>query len=184
MHTWKVICSHFSLDLANKTFDVLLYKYGLILLQMDDPVCKEKKRRKLDEIVLGLSAAKEQSLFADMKKSISSGTSSSSLTITTTAAATTSAPSKPPFSLTITSVSSPGTSKLPDIPTAKENFNLLSQMEQNILKKAQPAPMMQQQQQQPPPRKSYESLLSDVNKIADFSSKIGSFSHEAKVSFF
>ncbi|KAG8231203.1 hypothetical protein J437_LFUL010900 [Ladona fulva] len=36
---------------------------------VEEPAGKEKKRRKLDEIVLGLSAAKEQSLFSDVKKS-------------------------------------------------------------------------------------------------------------------
>lgn len=147
---------------------------------MEEPVVgKEKKRRKLDEIVLGLSAAKEQSLFPDsLKKSVTP-----SVTVTPTSAPVTSSHglSQKPFTITVTSVpsSAPSTTKTSSIPVVpslsnnKDSFStFLAQAEQqNLLLK-------KQQQQQ---RKSYEAMIADINKAADFSTKVNSFSHEAKV---
>lgn len=143
-------------------------------------VGKEKKRRKLDEIVLGLSAAKEQSLFPDpLKKSIAP-----SVTVTPTSApvSTSHGLSQKPFTITVTSVpsSAPSASKSNSIPIihslssgGKDSFStFLAQAEQQNL-------MLKKQQQQQ--RKSYEAMIADINKVADFSSKVNSFSHEAKV---
>lgn len=148
---------------------------------------KEKKRRKLDEIVLGLSAAKEQSLFPEPSKK---PTVTPSVTVTPTSApvSTSHTPTQKPFTITVTSVPSPApsTSKnsgiSPSISSlsaaaaasaAKDSFSsFLAQAEQqNLLLK-------KQQQQQ---RKSYEAMIADINKVADFSSKVNSYSHEAKV---
>jgi chromodomain-helicase-DNA-binding protein 7 len=174
----------------------------------EEPVIgKEKKRRKLDEIVLGLSAAKEQkSLFSDLKKSSTPGMISPSVTVTPASVSSTlggptvsssSSPAPKPFTITVTSVPSPaapGSSRssigvdmgvLPQIPTPKESFStfLAHAEQQNLLLKKQ-----QQQQQQSSlsqssqvQRKTYESMIADLSKVADFSSKISSYSHEAKV---
>lgn len=174
----------------------------------EEPVVgKEKKRRKLDEIVLGLSAAKEQkTLFSDLKKSGTSGMISPSVTVTPTSVSSTlggppvsssSSPAPKPFTITVTSVPSPaapGSSRntigvdmgvLPQIPTQKESFSsfLAHAEQQNLLLKKQ------QQQQQASSlsqssqvqRKTYESMIADLSKVTDFSSKISSYSHEAKV---
>lgn len=155
---------------------------------MEEPVVgKEKKRRKLDEIVLGLSAAKEQSLFPEPSKK---QTVTPSVTVTPTSApvSTSHAPTQKPFTITVTSVPSPAPSVSkssgisPSIQplsagaaasAAKDSFStFLAQAEQqNLLLK-------KQQQQQ---RKSYEAMIADINKVADFSSKVNSYSHEAKV---
>jgi chromodomain-helicase-DNA-binding protein 7 len=77
-------------------------------------------------------------------------------------------------------------SALPQIPTPKESFSsfLAHAEQQNLLLKKQ----QQQQQQQSSlsqasqvQRKTYESMIADLSKVADFSSKISSYSHEAKV---
>lgn len=151
---------------------------------VEEPVVgKEKKRRKLDEIVLGLSAAKEQSLFPEPSKK---PTVTPSVTVTPTSApvSTSHAPTQKPFTITVTSVPSPAPSSskssgmTPGIPSlsstsAKDSFStFLAQAEQqNLLLK-------KQQQQQ---RKNYEAMIADINKVADFSSKVNSYSHEAKV---
>lgn len=119
-------------------------------------VGKEKKRRKLDEIVLGLSAAKEQSLFPEtMKKA--PVTPSVTVTPTSVPITTTHSSAQKPFTVTVTSVPSgsgsnrgnnPMSGLLPGF-SSKDSFSsFLAQAEQqNILLKKQ------QQQQQ---RKSYE----------------------------
>lgn len=152
---------------------------------MEEPLIgKEKKRRKLDEIVLGLSAAKEQNLFPEPTKK---PTITPSVTVIPTSAPMTSShtPTQKPFTITVTSVPSPApsTSKNSGLPSmnmpplssaaAKDSFStFLAQAEQqNLLLK-------KQQQQQ---RKSYEAMIADINKVADFSSKVNSYSHEAKV---
>lgn len=151
---------------------------------MEEPlVGKEKKRRKLDEIVLGLSAAKEQNIFPESSKK---PTITPSVTVTPTSApvSTSHGPTQKPFTITVTSVPSPApaaskSSGMPPIipplssSAAKDSFSsFLAQAEQQnlILKK--------QQQQQ---RKNYEAMIADINKVADFSSKVNSYSHEAKV---
>lgn len=137
-------------------------------------VGKEKKRRKLDEIVLGLSAAKEQSLFPE---SLKKPTIAPSVTVTPTSAPVSSAhsQSQKPFTITVTSVPSPApprTSSIPNmLPTlsasGKDSFSsLLAQAEQ-----------MKKQQQQ---RKSYEAMIADIGKETGFG-KVNSYSHEAKV---
>lgn len=156
---------------------------ALLQPEPEPVVGKEKKRRKLDEIVLGLSAAKEQSLFSDPtpKKQ----TITPSVTVIPTSAPVSSAhnQSQKPFSLTVTSVPSSSASSTSSRNTlqnmmalggGKDSFNaLLAQAEQQtmLLKK-------QQQQQQ---RKNYESLIADISKVADFSKQVGGYSHEAKV---
>lgn len=108
-----------------------------------------------------------------------------SVTVTPTSAPVSSAhgQSQKPFTITVTSVPSPaptsrsGSSLSSIIPpmSSKESFSsFLAQAEhQNLLLK-------KQQQQQ---RKSYESMIADIGKASssDFSSKVGSYSHEAKV---
>lgn len=164
----------------------------------EEPVVeKEKKRRKLDEIVMGLSAAKEQqsgsSLFSDIKK-----TPCISPSVTVTPAnmhpPPSSTPASKPFTITVTSVpaSSSGNSEQEK---KKDNLSsFLSQAEQQhgkLLLKQQQQLLQQQQnllQQQalssltsPSSRKSYEAMVADLSKVADFT-KMGSYSHEAKVS--
>lgn len=150
---------------------------------VEEPVVgKEKKRKKLDEIVLGLSAAKEQNLFPETSKKPQV---TPSVTVTPTSAPITSAhtPPQKPFTITVTSVPSPApsTSKNSGISpiapplsssAAKDSFStFLAQAEQQNL-------LLKKQQQQ---RKSYEAMIADINKVADFSSKVNSYSHEAKV---
>ncbi|CAG2056657.1 unnamed protein product [Timema podura] len=182
-----------------------------IQLPAEEPVVgKEKKRRKLDEIVLGLSAAKEQkSLFSDMKKSAPNITSiSPSVTVTPTsinsalgggvslAASTSPSSSNKPFTITVTSVPSPappggsrgGMGLMPSLPTPKESFSsflahaeqqkmlLKKQQQQHAAAAAASLPSLAQSH-----RKTYESMIADLSKVADFSSKINSYSHEAKV---
>jgi chromodomain-helicase-DNA-binding protein 7 len=173
----------------------------------EEPVIgKEKKRRKLDEIVLGLSAAKEQkSLFSDLKKSGTPGMISPSVTVTPTSVNSTlggptvsssSSPAPKPFTITVTSVPSPaapGSSRssigvdmgvLPQIPTPKESFSsFLAHAEQQnlLLKKQQQQQQSSLSQSSQVQRKTYESMIADLSKVADFSSKISSYSHEAKV---
>ena len=70
---------------------------------------------------------------------------------------------------------------LPQIPTPKESFSsFLAHTEQQnlLLKKQQQSSLSQSSQVQ---RKTYESMIADLSKVADFSSKISSYSHEAKV---
>lgn len=137
-------------------------------------VGKEKKRRKLDEIVLGLSAAKEQSLFPE---SLKKPTITPSVTVTPTSAPVSSAhsQSQKPFTITVTSVPSPAPPRSSSIPnilpslsaSGKDSFSsLLAQAEQ-----------LKKQQQQ---RKSYEAMIADIGKETGFG-KVNSYSHEAKV---
>jgi chromodomain-helicase-DNA-binding protein 7 len=146
---------------------------------VEEPVVgKEKKRRKLDEIVLGLSAAKEQSLFPESSKK---PTVTPSVTVTPTSAPVSSSHniSQKPFTITVTSVPStaPSTrnnsipnllpSSLSSSSTSKDSFStFLAQAEQQNL-------LLKKQQQQ---RKSYEAMIADIG-----SSKVNSYSHEAKV---
>lgn len=68
----------------------------------------------------------------------------------------------------------------PQIPTPKESFSsfLAHTEQQNLLLKKQQQSLSQSSQVQ---RKTYESMIADLSKVADFSSKISSYSHEAKV---
>lgn len=194
---------------------------------VDEPVVgKEKKRRKLDEIVLGLSAAKEQqggSHYADHGKK---STITPNVTVTPTSApmglSNPTSSAQKPFSITVTSIPSSrasGSSNLPppSLHSHKDSFSaLLAQAEQQNrdLKKQQMHQAHQNQQQQQQQhhhqqlqqqlqqqhqqhqqqqafnsahmsssshRKSYEAMIADINKVAEYSSKIGSYSHEAKV---
>jgi chromodomain-helicase-DNA-binding protein 7 len=172
----------------------------------EEPVIgKEKKRRKLDEIVLGLSAAKEQkSLFSDIKKSSTPGMINQSVSVTPTSVSSTpggpavsssSSPAPKPFTITVTPVPSPvapSSSRssigvdmgvLPQIPTPKESFSsfLAHTEQQNLLLKKQQQQQSSLSQSSQVQRKTYESMIADLSKVADFSSKISSYSHEAKV---
>lgn len=136
---------------------------------------KEKKRRKLDEIVLGLSAAKEQMLYPETTKK---STVTPSVTVTPTSAPLTTAHHQKPFTITVTSIPSPApprscaTPNLKSTISTKDSFSsFLAQAEQQNL-------LLKKQQQQ---QKSYEAMIADINKVADFSSKVNSYSHEAKV---
>lgn len=161
----------------------------------EEPIMdKEKKRRKLDAIVLGLSAAKEQrnNIFGDSKKSTCI---SPSVTVTPANMhpPTSNTPSSKPFTITVTSV--PTTSTSNEQERKKDNFSsFLSQAEQQhgkMLLKQQQQLLQQQQsllQQQalsslssPSSRKSYEAMVADLSKVADFS-KLGSYSHDSKAS--
>ncbi|XP_031342134.1 chromodomain-helicase-DNA-binding protein 7 isoform X2 [Photinus pyralis] len=144
---------------------------------IEEPVVgKEKKRRKLDEIVLGLSAAKEQMLYPETTKK---STVAPSVTVTPTSAPLTSSHHQKPFTITVTSIPSPAppprscaTPNLKSPMPGKDSFsNFLVQAEQQNL-------LLKKQQQQ---QKSYEAMIADINKVADFSSKVNSYSHEAKV---
>lgn len=153
---------------------------------------------------MGLSAAKEQkSLFSDLKKSSTPGLINPSVSVTPTSVSSTlggptasssSSPAPKPFTITVTPVPSPaaaGSSRssigvdmgaLPQIPTPKESFSsfLAHTEQQNLLlkKQQQQSSLSQPSQVQ---RKTYESMIADLSKVADFSSKISSYSHEAKV---
>lgn len=135
--------------------------------------------------MLGLSAAKEQSLFPESTSKKQPVTPSVTVTPTSAPVSSSHTPTQKPFTITVTSVPSPApaTSKSSVLPSvvpplsssiAKDSFtSFLAQAEQqNLLLKKQ------QQQQQ---RKSYEAMIADINKVADFSSKVNSYSHEAKV---
>ena len=135
---------------------------------MEEPVVgKEKKRRKLDEIVLGLSAAKEQ---MSEKKPVSP-----SVTLTLS--------NKPPSRGPPSTSSSPSPSnKPPDTSYLAEQHSLLlkqqQQLQQQILQqqqalKMQPSSPAAQQVQ----RKTYEAMIADIAKIS-------SYSHESKVIMF
>lgn len=132
-------------------------------------VGKEKKRRKLDEIVLGLSAAKEQSLFPESSKK---PTVTPSVTVTPTSApiSTSHNPSttQKPFTITVTSVPSSSNSRSSNLSnilpgSSKDSFQTFLQQaeQQNLLLK-------KQQQQQ---RKSYEAMIADIGKVSDYSQK-------------
>lgn len=147
----------------------------------DEPVVgKEKKKRKLDEIVLGLSAAKEQSV-TEKKPMVSP-----SVTVTLSNKGPPPRSSMPPSS----STPSPSASKQPDTSSylAEQHSLLLKQQQQlqqqilqqqQALKMAQPTSAAAAQVQ----RKTYEAMIADISKVADFSAKISSYSHEAKVSY-
>ncbi|XP_057666138.1 chromodomain-helicase-DNA-binding protein 7 isoform X2 [Diorhabda carinulata] len=139
-------------------------------------VGKEKKRKKLDEIVLGLSAAKEQSLFTPESSKKQQVTPSVTVTPTSAPVSTSHNPNQKPFTITVTSVPSTAPSSrssslsqniLPSLPTGgKDSFStFLAQAEQQnmLLKK-------QQQQQQQQQRKSYEAMIADIAGKDSFSS--------------
>lgn len=129
-------------------------------MPVEEPVVgKEKKKRKLDEIVLGLSAAKEQQV--EPKKS------------------------QPSVSVTVTKSPAPS-SKSPFLAQAEQHNMILKQQQhiqqqllqqQQAIKLAQPNSATAAHVQ----RKTYEAMIADISKVADFSAKISSYSHEAKV---
>jgi len=122
-----------------------------VLQPAEEPVVgKENKRRKLDEIVLGLSAAKEQQYPEALGKRRSPGpmippgvtvtpaSSSSSRTPTPTHGGGSSNSSKPPFSITVTSVPPPGSSaggssRSAAAGSSKDAYAYLAQVEQQNL---------------------------------------------------
>lgn len=151
--------------------------FVLYLQPIEEPVVgKEKKRRKLDEIVLGLSAAKEQMLYPEITKK---STVTPSVTVTPTSAPLSSSHQQKPFTITVTSIPSPAppprsctTPKMKTTLSTKDSFStFLAQAEQQNM-------LLKKQQQQ---QKSYEAMIADINKVADFSSKVNTYSHEAKV---
>lgn len=180
-----------------------LHSSGTFLQPTDEPVLgKEKKRRKLDEIVLGLSAAKEQQSnhYPEPSKK---GTVTPNVTVTPTSVSM-GMPAPPtsqkPFSITVTSIPSSRSSgssfsnlppNLSTLHSHKDSFSaLLAQAEH------QTREMAKKQHHQPSPynsahissssssashRKTYEAMMNDLNKVAEYSSKIGSYSHEMKV---
>lgn len=125
-----------------------------------------------------MSAAKEQSLLPESTKKTPIPPS---VTVTPTSApiSTSHNPTQKPFTITVTSVPSssasiPKNNSFPNMMSSasKESFSsFLAQAEQQNL-------LLKKQQQQ---RKSYEAMIADINKVADFSSKVNSYSHEAKV---
>lgn len=128
-------------------------------MPVDEPVVgKEKKKRKLDEIVLGLSAAKEQQV--DPKKV------------------------QPNVSVTVTKSVAPN-AKSSFLPHAEQHNLIMKQqqqlqqqlLQQQAIKMAQPNSSTAAHVQ----RKTYEAMIADISKVADFSAKISSYSHEAKV---
>lgn len=147
----------------------------MLLQPIEEPVVgKEKKRRKLDEIVLGLSAAKEQ--LSEKKPPVSP-----SVTLTLS--------NKPPSRGPPSTASSPSPSnKPPDTAYLAEQHSVLlkqqQQLQQQILQQQQQALKMSQSPSTTASqvqRKTYEAMIADISKVADFSAKIGSYSHEAKV---
>lgn len=127
---------------------------------VEEPVIgKEKKKRKLDEIVMGLSAAKEQQ--SEPKKS------------------------QPSVSVTVTK--SPASSAKSPFLAQAEQHNLLlkqqQQLQQQLLQQQQAIKMSQPTSAAAAhvQRKTYEAMIADISKVADFSAKISSYSHEAKV---
>lgn len=174
-------------------------------------VGKEKKRRKLDEIVLGLSAAKEQQTnhYTEPNKK-STITPNVTVTPTSAPIGLPNMPSgsQKPFSITVTSIPSSRASTScsnlppPSLHSHKDSFSaLMAQAEQQnreLVKKQQQHQQAQHQHQQHQQqqqqfnsqahvssssshRKSYEAMIADINKVAEYSSKVGSYSHEAKV---
>lgn len=171
-------------------------------------VGKEKKRRKLDEIVLGLSAAKGQTA----SSSKTAGGSSISLSLIQGDSRSQRSPQmeaksphpelgkKPPVpaSITLTPAAPPSSSPAPaqsqkpfsitvtSVPSPqlppKDFSAFLSQsleQQQNLLMKHQKASASSSAMSQ---KKSYEAMIADINKVADLSNaKINLYSHEAKV---
>lgn len=154
----------------------------------------------MDEIVLGLSAAKEQQ--QEPKKSISGVTTNLVSNNTSGSTSTgTSMNANISVSLTVTKAT-PSPSPRPQSTSSAKNqeshiASYLAQAEQhNLLLKQQQQlqqQLLQQQQaikmSQPSSaaaaqvqRKTYEAMIADISKVADFSAKINSYSHEAKVS--
>ena len=159
---------------------------------------------------MGLSAAKEQqsSHYPEHSKK---STITPNVTVTPTSAPiglpNPPTSSQKPFSITVTSIpssrASNSTSGLPppSLHSHKDSFSsLLVQAEQQnreFKKQQQHQQQSQQQQQQQQQqqsnfnsthsssaashKKSYEAMIADINKVAEYSSKIGSYSHEAKV---
>lgn len=155
--------------------------------------------------MLGLSAAKEQQSthYPEHNKK---NTITPNVTVTPTSAPmglpNPPASTQKPFSITVTSIpssrASSSTSGLPppSLHSHKDSFSaLIAQAEQQnreFKKQQQHQQQTQQQQQQQSfnsahassssgHRKSYEAMIADINKVAEYSSKVGSYSHEAKV---
>ena len=114
------------------------------------------------------------------------------------------AASQKPFSITVTTIPSSRASAStsgalpPSLHSHKDSFSALfaqaEQQNRELAKKQQQQQQQHQQQQQQQQqaynsvhasssshRKSYEAMIADINKVAEYSSKIGSYSHEAKV---
>lgn len=115
----------------NDMLTKLMKKNNVPMDEPQPPLSKEKKRRKLDEIVLGLSAAKQpeqKSIFGDPGLSLSSSkkpqiTPSVSVTPANVQSQSQSHSSQnqKPFTITVTSV--PGKSKYPPAPPHGSNAN-------------------------------------------------------------
>lgn len=155
---------------------------------VEEPIMgKEKKRKKLDEIVLGLSASKQQETSSiETPNSIFPSTDSR----------------KPPQispSVTVTPTSTKPLSGLGSRSTSKSNLESLSSFithaeHQNLIMKHQQQmqQLLQQQQQQQATklsqssssvaqvqRKTYEAMIAEINK--DYAAKHTQLSHESKV---
>ncbi|XP_037903696.1 chromodomain-helicase-DNA-binding protein 7 isoform X5 [Hermetia illucens] len=172
--------------------------------QIEEPpvIGKEKKRKKLDEIVLGLSAAKEQKTFPDPSLPSSKKpqiTPSVSVTPAVPQSAPTSQPNQKPFTITVTSV--PGTSKGNPASSPSSSNSGLAALQNMAMgggssskdslnsllaqtMSTDPQSFIKQQQkllQQMPAsqRKAYEGMLAEMKQAMEFSAKYSS--HDAKV---
>lgn len=167
----------------------------------EPPIGKEKKRRKLDEIVQGLQREKEQQS-TPFPEPTKKSTITPNVTVTPTSAPiglpNPPSSSQKPFSITVTSIpssrASGGSSSNqlppPSMHSHKDSFSaLLAQAEQHNRDLAKKQQQQQQQQQaafnaahasSSNQRKNYESMLAEINKVTEYS-KIGAYSHEAKV---
>lgn len=217
------------------------------LLQQEEPQGKEKKRRKLDEIVMGLSSAREQQQQAHTSPAVAELMKKTSASISVVGATntspahqqppshlppppsgatlhpllrphlhkgsptpsnhppTTAASNKAPFTITVTSVPSSSSSSsqrappppMPPISSAaacKDTFSLLPQPDLAaslalLTGATSKKPGMSQagkatssSQAAAAAAAAYEAVLADMNKMADLSAKVSSYSHEAKVS--
>ncbi|XP_026469439.1 uncharacterized protein LOC113373347 [Ctenocephalides felis] len=165
---------------------------------IEEPVVgKEKKRRKLDEIVLGLSAAKEHnkpplSSYPPIEATVKKPQVTPSVSVLPALAVSSSSNSssnQKPFTITVTSI--PSTSKAgsssqsssSQLPSKTDSFAaFLQQAEQQNLLLKQQQKLLQKLPSTSAQRKSYEAILASINKAADYSPKLpGSYSHEAKV---
>ncbi|KAJ6650069.1 hypothetical protein Bhyg_05312, partial [Pseudolycoriella hygida] len=172
---------------------------------------KEKRKRKLDEIVLGLSAAKEQKTFPDPSLPSSKKqqiTPSVSVTPASAPSSSSNQSNQKPFTITVTSV--PGSSKTnqqSNPPSsglaALQNMALGGSSSSQSIKDSslnalfaqaaqadaqafikQQQKILQQLPANSPQRKSYEAILSEMKQAADYNSYLNSSkysSHEAKV---
>uniref|UniRef100_A0A1B0GKC1 BRK domain-containing protein n=2 Tax=Lutzomyia longipalpis TaxID=7200 RepID=A0A1B0GKC1_LUTLO len=175
---------------------------------IEEPVIgKEKKRRKLDEIVLGLSAAQEQKMYPDPSPPMSMKKPQVAPSVSVTPASgpsqsTSSSANQKPFTITVTSVpatSNKGASMKNPPVSATTGLQALQNMaglggvstkDMNAFlaeaAKAEQQAMLKQHQkllQQLPAssqqRKAYEAMFAEMKHL---SSKLGSYpTHDAKV---